>query len=170
MKHNKGFTLVELVVVIAIIGVIAAILVPSLMNYVRKSKLQAANTNSKLAYNAVLAYVNEEQTKGRTLSNVLSDFAQASTNTGLDCTNAPTAEADKKIFNMLSQNGIESGFVWVVGGITINGKSSFVVQWAKGGANDNVWGQYPNPISWDDYSDYIQGSSYRPGQYVENWS
>ena len=35
--NKKGFTLVELVVVIAIIGVLAAILVPTMMSYIRKS-------------------------------------------------------------------------------------------------------------------------------------
>ena len=36
-SNQKGFTLVELVVVIAIIGILAAILVPTMMNYVKKS-------------------------------------------------------------------------------------------------------------------------------------
>lgn len=67
MKKVKGFTLIELIVVIAIIGVLCAILVPSMMGWVTKSRVGTANSNAKSIYNSTAAVITEWESSDKTV-------------------------------------------------------------------------------------------------------
>lgn len=57
LKDKRGFTLIELVVVIAIIAVLMSVLVPSVSGYIDTARDTAAMANAKLVYTTAAALV-----------------------------------------------------------------------------------------------------------------
>lgn len=58
LKNKKGFTLTELIVAIAIIGILAAVLIPSITSYIRNAKESAAIQDASAMYQELIAEVN----------------------------------------------------------------------------------------------------------------
>ncbi len=59
-KKREGFTLIELMIVVAIIGILAAIAIPAFINYVKRSKTTEASVQIKSMYQGAATYYQAE--------------------------------------------------------------------------------------------------------------
>ncbi len=138
-SNKKGFTLVELVVVIAIIGVLAAILIPTMMNYVKKSRLKTANSNAKLVFTTVNNKCADIVSDGDSCDGLTCGITQVSTFDG---------DSDKvkaAVWEALKDNGKDGAGYIVVSYSTKDGAKDNFAQWQTNKEpSDQITGQFPD--------------------------
>jgi len=68
VRKNKGFTLIELMIVVAIIAILAAIAIPNFMSFVSKTKRTEVKSNLEAIFKAEIAYFGEFNTYSTSFS------------------------------------------------------------------------------------------------------
>ncbi|MEG0823657.1 MAG: type II secretion system protein [Erysipelotrichaceae bacterium] len=123
MKNKSGFTLIELIVVIAILGVLALILVPNFMGYLQDAKKTTATSNARAAYSIATAECAKGQTStaGSTTAAKIKDVVD---------NDYPSAKVvcndDAKCTVITSVEVTSSGITATAtkGAVTVNGESA----------------------------------------------
>lgn len=78
-KNNKGFTLVELIVVLVILAILAAILVPALLGYIDRAKEQQIVLNARSVYTAAQAEFSDAYAAAKSGKTISDAFGTGST-------------------------------------------------------------------------------------------
>jgi len=60
-KGDKGFTLIELMIVVAILGILAAVAIPAFVKYMRRSKTSEAEDKLAYMFRAATTYYTQER-------------------------------------------------------------------------------------------------------------
>ena len=67
LRSKAGFTLIELMIVVAIIGILAVIAIPAFIGYMRRAKTSEASSNLKNMFVLAAGYYQNEQWSTRTV-------------------------------------------------------------------------------------------------------
>lgn len=93
MKNNKGFTLVEIIVVLVILAILAAATIPSMLGFVNDAKKKANSAEVRAVYLAMQSYVIEQFATSTNIETTKTAIQTALNNKDID--NTPDSVKNK---------------------------------------------------------------------------
>lgn len=109
MKKNKGFTLIELMITVAIIGILAGIVIPNYREYILRSQIVEATSNLAILRTKMEQYYQEN----RTYENACENGTLAPIPSGLKYFNIACSNLSSDTYT-LTATGSSNGFTFVV--------------------------------------------------------
>ena len=122
-QMQKGFTLIELMIVVAIIGILAAIALPAYQDYTTRAKVSEVMLAASSARTAISEYASTEAAlppAAYVIQNQTSDFVQGVTWDGAAITaqaqNTNVAAVDGQTITLTAVLGANNNVTWTCAG------------------------------------------------------
>lgn len=110
-KNQKGFTLVEVIVVLVILAIMAAILIPSLIGYIDKARQNSTQTECRAVVQAAQTLASEAYAKDKTITEI--EIADSVPATNPDASGKYTIKTED-VLNLAEVEGTIDGTVTFV--------------------------------------------------------
>ena len=134
-KKKMSNMMAGILAVVLVVGIFVAVLVPSTINYNKKSKLKTANSNAKIAAVSVMEVFEDAEISGLELYDIMYDesaenkyFIEPGKTYDASDPDSISDAGAKKVADALAENGDEAGY-FVLIDTYVDDKERFVIQW-----------------------------------------